>query len=572
MMPPPKESVRYCILLILLLATATIAVVVTINFLDEAVPDDADRLILTAVLWTLTMGFMLIAGAFGLWAIHFATEAESLRRISRLVDHMNDIRDGILAVDPQGKVLGMNAAAEQFFGSTRGQSMLAICPVISAADQKMMLQTDIILEREYRHQRTGQAPRTLRFRVQPPVSGVSLLLVSDITSVEATRHRQRRAASLQLAGHMAQGIANDFNDLLCGISGHATLLQKPHTSAAGIQSSATAIQQCADRGIRLARQLIQLSQAQLQSTGTITAAVARHVANGIDLLAASLDPEWTLQPHIDAAVPPVNIPPSQLEHVIHSLGLIVAETRQADPAILTVTLRFPSDSERNQMDARISAVLEIARPSQTTETANAMEVPPDLQHPENGVISSLVQTLIEQAGGQFEAIPDGRKARLFRIFLPEVDAATLLTSSSEDTLAIGLEAYTAGWQVLLGISPGQAQYVQPYLERKQIMVQCAQDENSFLQALAGPRQHDVIFIQPDILGHHFDAIIPLVSRINPAAAVVLLLAHPPAGTPPQIITLDPASAPALWIQAMIDARSRKNIQPPEPSAPTRKTL
>ena len=557
MIRPQRESIRYCSLLILLLVTGAIAVAVTINFLDSAVPSSSDRMTLTVVIWTLTMGFMLIAGAFGLWAIHFATEAESLRRISRLVDRMNDIRDGIIAIDRQGKVIGMNTAAETIFGQARGKSIRTLCPTIPDGEEKNLLHTETILEREYRLDQDGQPARTLRFRIQPPISGLSLLLVSDITSVAALRTRQRRAASIQLAGHMAQGIANDFNDLLCGISGHATLLTKPKTTSAGLQVSANAIQQCADRGIRLARQLIQLSQAQLQNSGNITTQVARHVANGAELLESNLDPQWTLEQRIDTSIPPVNMPPSQLEHVIHSLGLIVVETHQGEPGTLCITLRPLENAERTQNDSHISAVLEIhCCPAPTTRRA-------DNQNPENGVISSLVQTLVEQAGGKFEAIPDGRKAHLFRIFLPEVDASTLLADgNTEETLAIGLEAYTAGWHVLLAIPPGKHQHVQPYLERKQIVVQMAQDENAFLQAVASPTSHEVIFIQPEILGQHFEAIIPIVARVCPNAAVVLLVNAPPESTPQHVITLDPTTPPALWIQAMIDARSRKNMPAP----------
>ena len=561
MIRPIKESLRYCILLIMLLATGALAVGVTINFLDGVVPDGRDRLILTAAIWTLTLGFMLIAGAFGLWTIHFATESESLRRISRLVDRLNDVRDAIFAADNQGNIIGMNAAAESLFGKVRGMTLPDVCPAISAKDWECFLHTQDIIEREYPLTRKDAPARTLRFRIQPPVAGISLLMVSDITSYAAAKTRQRRTATLQLAAHMAQGIANDFNDLLCGISGHVSLLLKPNATDLYLANSAAAIQQCADRGIRLARQLTELSQPNYSDTGSITLDTARHVTNGSDLLASNLEGAWTVEQKIDNTIPPVNTPPSQIEHIIHSLGLIIAETAHRRSGTLCITLRLPKESERIGNHSRIAGILEIARAG---NDASTQSIESEAQNPETGVISSLVETLIVQAGGIFEAIPDGRRAHLFRLFLPEVDPESFSQSTdTADTLAIGLEAYTAGWQVLLCLDSIKHARTLSYLVEKNIKTTVASNEDAFLQALASEHGFDVIFLQPTLLGKHFDAFLPIIARICPDAAVVVLQEQATAATQ-NIITLNPASVPSQWIHAMVDARSRKNI----PSART----
>jgi len=75
-----KESWSYAVLMVILFAIAAIAVAVTIDFLHTRVEEE-DIGAVTVMLWSLTMGFMLIAGAFGLWSIQFAAGAESRRRI-----------------------------------------------------------------------------------------------------------------------------------------------------------------------------------------------------------------------------------------------------------------------------------------------------------------------------------------------------------------------------------------------------------------------------------------------------------------------------------------------------------
>ncbi len=555
MIRPAKESLRYSILLIILLATGALAVSATINYLDNAVPSASDRVLLTVVIWTLTLGFMLIAGAFGLWTIHFATEAESLRRISKLVDHMNDVRDAIIAIDRQGKMIGMNTAAETFFGKVRGHKLQEVCPAISEDDLQSFLTTENMIEREYPYSNNQITIKTLRFRVQPPVSGISLLLVSDITSVAVARKRQRQAATLHLAAHLAQGIANDFNDLLCGISGHASLLSKPDITSENLKNAADNIQKCADRGIWLARQLTQLSQVRQDHSATITVDLVRHIASGTDILTANLDPSWSVEQQLITSPPPVNVPPSLIEHVIHSLGLIIAETNHTTAGTLHITLRLPHANERLIHQSNIAAILEIKR-KQDGEDIRGQQW--DTQNPENGVVSSLVQTLIIQAGGQFEAIPDGRKAQLFRIYLPEVDpeALALETEDTEEPIAIGLEAYTAGWTILLCMSTQSNPRILPYLEDKNIRITVASNEDAFLQAIASNHPYEVIFIQPDLLGQHFDAILPIITRINPKAAVVLLTDHSSANPSDHVVILNPESSPSLWIHAMIEARSR----------------
>lgn len=561
-----KVSVRYCILLIFLLTTAAVAVSMAISFLDNAVPQDTDRLILTITLWTLSLGFMLIAGAFGLWTVYFATEAESLKSISTLVDRLHDVGDAIVAIDRQGQVIAMNKTAEDLFGSVRGQRLDRICRSIPTKDVERFLHTQHIIEREYAFLADAPPSKTLRFRIQPPISGVALILVSDITTMVADKARQRQNAALQLAAHLSQGIANDFNDLLCGISGHASLLQKTELPKDRIKESVNAIQHCADRGIWLARQLTQLSHSHQDGHENITIDVLQHVVNGCDLLSSNLDKQWTVVREFPAHIPPVRLPPTQLEHIIHSLGLLIAEVTRNDPGTLRIKLHLPTQSGRQISDGFIAAILEIdGTPSNEGDhRGNHSE---SHHAPENGVICSLVETLIVQAGGRFEAIPDGRKPQRFRLLLPEVDEQSFAAlTETEDSVALGLEAYTIGWQILICMPREPARKIETYLKNKGIQIVTASTESEFLEALADDNRHyEAIFIQPDVLGRNLDAIIPIIRKITPKAGIVLLLDAKPERIPANVATLGPSMPTSHWIHAMIEARNHtKDLSAPEP--------
>ena len=79
------EALAYTVLLIILFTISSLAVVRIIHVLGDVVPGDVSPAIAVAI-WSLTLGFMLIAGAFGLWGIKLSAEAEGRRRVGRFVD------------------------------------------------------------------------------------------------------------------------------------------------------------------------------------------------------------------------------------------------------------------------------------------------------------------------------------------------------------------------------------------------------------------------------------------------------------------------------------------------------
>ncbi len=548
MRPAGKESLRFAVLLILLLSIAAVAVAVTLNFMETAVPNSGDRLSLSVAIWTLSLGFMLIAGSFGLWAIHYAAAAEGLRRVSQLVEKLDFIRDGLLAYDRQGKIVAMNPAARDLFQGTAPRTLSEISPELAPFAQKAVTGTNIIPECELPIE-LHDTRCTLRFRAQPESDEIGLLLVNDITQLAIHRRRQRRSASIQLAGHLAQGIANDFNDLLCGMSGHLSLLEKNREKPAMQSTSLTAMQHCANRGIRLARQLIQLSNLDAQSPTPTTFSVVQHINNGIDLLSSSLDPSWTIERDIEDVIPPVNLPPSQLEHLVHSLGLVVAETVLEQEHNICIRLQRQPSHKIDLLDSPVAAQLDILALPERPEP-----LPHAAMH-EEGVVAALAQTLISQAGGSLTALPSGRRTHTFRILLPQADPSSWQTGEDQEPLAIGLEAYTAGWDVLLCLPTSFPTGTSEYLERKQIKPVAVHTEADLLAAITREQTFDAVFLHNEILAPHTATLARVVQQIIPQAGIVILSQDTTNIDQDAYALLNPGSPPPKWIHAMIEARS-----------------
>jgi len=544
-----KESGRYALLLVVLLATAAVAVSATLNYIGDIVAPH-EHLIIAAIIWALTMGFMLIAGAFGVWATHFAAEAESLRRLGSMVDAMDYISDGVVALDRQGRVTGLNPAAAAILGeSVRGLPLTHIAAPVSEPQMQTLLHTKSPVELETVLSLNGES-KTLRIRSQPS-DGILILLVSDVTTLVHQREQTRRTAFLQLVGHMAKGVANDFNDLLCGISGHAGLLMRQKLANTDVTASAGAIQDCANRGILLARQLMQLSGADTGATAAATAATARHISTGIDLLEAGLPPEWTIERDIDPEITPVNIPPIQIEHLVQSLGLATIDSTTSSP-VLSIRLSKPDAAQHARLQAPVAAVLTIS-PAPLQDHHN---LPAAQDMASAGVIPSVISTLLQQSGGLLERYTgtDGRS--FYQALLPEADPATLTTESA-DALVLGLAAYAVNWHILIDEDIEGADGCILYLNNAGIRTLHARGITHILGAIENEDRLDAMALRASVLGDDQRSLLKAIFKLTPKTGIVLQQARAgEAAAMPGVVYVPEPVTPDQLLHAMIEARSR----------------
>lgn len=553
-----KEGGRYALLLILLLAIATVAVIVILNYVETIIPADRqnDLHMLTALLWSLTMGFMLIAGAFGLWAIYFAAETESLRRLSHLVDGMSYIHDGVIALDNQGRLSGLNPTARELFGEhARGLHFTALPLQLSEDNIKSLKNPNYIAEFECLLNNDTPEPRTLRFRSQPGAAGISLILISDVTDMVNMLKQKRKAAYLQLAGHMARGVANDFNDLLCGISGHATLLKRPPSDSNRSTdiASVSAIQDCADRGIRLARQLIQLSSGNgSEGSNGVTFDALHHVKLGIDWLEASVDTTWSIIRHLPSTpVPPVNIPPSQIEHVIQSLGLLASEANLTDP-VISISLTLPP--AKSELKNTISSVLSIS----SLETDESTQLIRPVDTSDSGMIITMINTLMMQSGGQLEVFSSHGNRKRFDLYLPLADSLDHSFSKDSDSLATGLEGYVSGWTVIMGAARASHPSVRDLIDKTGLNVITSTGTVEFLSQVAETDKLDCVILDTQVSENDPDRIINILAKLHPDTGIILMGANADvtnAHAENLLLMDDPISIEDL-LKGIIESRSR----------------
>ena len=547
MQPLPKEGVRYAFLLILLFAIASLATKATIDYIVPLVGSRELRVI-TVVVCSLSFGLMLISAAFAVWAIRFSAEAESLRRLGRLVDSMTYIRDGVLALDRQGNITGQNPAARELLGDGGTQTLSDLCPGLTDSDIHLLIKSSHPEEIECSCGLAGQ-PHTLRFRSQPS-KGVTLLLVSDVTKLADNRTRHRRAAYLQLVGHIAQGVANDFNDLLCGISGHASLIGRSISDTLTVRRSADAITDCANRGVQLAGRLLELSQPpQGERPGTT------HPATGVDAaidgLAADLPPAWSINRNVADGIPPTSLTITQVEHIVRSLGLLATEAYGKENQ-LSIELCLPSESGLYHVEQDAAGVVIVAPTNLDAVDPTALETQPTGT---SGLLESVVASMLQQVGGELDSkcTPDG--IPVYRVCLPHANTDDLDDQAEE--LPIGLEAYIAGWRVLLCRGTDASPQLPRYLRSATVTVETTESIVDTLSRIESGKDLAAIFINREILGEESDGLLRAIIKLCPQAGLVVQDGEETAEhhLTSDLVVVPKEVTPAQALRAMIEARS-----------------
>lgn len=522
---------RYAVLIVLLFVIAGLASRETISSITELlteaqggskIPDESTMKIVTIPILALTMGFLFLAGALGIWAIRSTAIIEGRRRVGRFVDAMDYLSDGLLAVDRSGRVTGSNPAARSLASANAGSGgrLRDYFPYLSEDD--LTLLEDAVEPQEVECvSREPDRLRAFRFRSQPS-EDINLILVSDVTRQKADEMRGRQVARLQLIGRIARGVAHDFNNILCAISGHASLLSRQKTG--GDSVSLTAIIKESERGAMLAGQMLDLSRTGLK--GSPCATFAEHVEKAVGLLRVALSADWQVIADVQGQFPTVALTEVQVEQVIVNLGLIASD-ELGKPGVLHIRVREPSAEPLMGVGKEAAAVALISAYGTQPDLSDIM-VHPETQTTaeESGVIQSVVRSMVEEVGGRVDVIVTPGNHHSFRFSLPPFSASERWMSAIA-SVPEELRMYLTSWKVLLAVSEREGfRTIEQYLKEIGIVVTVAEDIVSALQHVEADRELSAIVCDRRVLGEEADALLGAIIKLRPRAGLVVLCSAP----------------------------------------------
>ena len=237
---------------------------------------------------------------------------------------LESVSDGFTALDRSWRFTYVNKAAEAHLGRPRdellGHVLWELYPETVGTD----------FERQYRQvMETGEpaafeaysaAPfhTWYRERVYPTAGGIAIFTV-DVGEQRRWEQHLRQTEKLQALGQLAGGIAHDFNNLLTGVTGFAELAERYVRDDEDPIPLLEEIQQLAERGGALVRDLLAFSRRQERDPRPLSLG---SVLEGLrPLLARVLSERIRLR--IDAAddLHPVQADRSQLEQVVINLAV-----------------------------------------------------------------------------------------------------------------------------------------------------------------------------------------------------------------------------------------------------------
>ncbi len=187
-----------------------------------------------------------------------------------LIAALESARDGILITDLQGTVQHINSALERMFGFDRqellGQNAADIFrsdrqPTRNVEQMWKTLHDRRSWQGELVNQRKDGTLLDSSLTISPifDVRGQMTHFVGiyrDITERKQMERQLVQAQKMQSVGTLAGGVAHEFNNLLAGIQGYATLaLREPHLPSSA-REFLDFIVQLSDRAANLTRQLL----------------------------------------------------------------------------------------------------------------------------------------------------------------------------------------------------------------------------------------------------------------------------------------------------------------------------
>jgi len=244
-------------------------------------------------------------------------------------------------------------------------------------------------------------------------------IVEDITSRRTLEEQLRQAQRMEAVARLARTVAHDFNNVLAAILGCADLLAMRIKKKQAGREEVEEIQNAAERGAVLTRQLLNFSRRQVLEPQLLD---VHAVVRGVESMLARLAEPVDLHVHTPGTPPIVRLEPGQIERVLMNL---IVNARDATPAVGTidVTAATVDVADRDDLPSGRYARLEVR------DTGSGID--PDIQarvfepffttkDPDKGTGLGLpiVQGIVKDAKGAVAFTSTPKAGTTFEVLLP----------------------------------------------------------------------------------------------------------------------------------------------------------
>ncbi|MBW2700841.1 MAG: response regulator [Deltaproteobacteria bacterium] len=291
-----------------------------------------------------------------------------------------------------------------------------------------------------------------------------------------------QAQKMESIGRLAGGVAHDFNNILCAITGNASLALDDLSSEDPLHESIVEIASAAARASRLTRQLLAFSRKQVIAPRVIN--LSDLIENLHPMLRRLLGEDTILKTSPKKDLGHVLADPSQIEQVVLNLAINARDAMPDGGELLIETADIVLDDAYCAMHATTKPGAYVMLAVSDTGAGMSAEIREKVFEPffttkqlgqGTGLGLATVHGIVEQSGGRIEVYSEEGRGTSFKIFFPRAsEEAKPLVKTTVDEAAGGQETVLVvedeemvcrlavkllsrrGYQVLSATSPGEA--------------------------------------------------------------------------------------------------------------------
>ncbi|WP_407154181.1 CHASE3 domain-containing protein [Bradyrhizobium sp. STM 3557] len=397
---------------------------------------------------------------------HLIAAYENLRHSSEILENtFNSMAEGVLVVEPDGKIVIANEAVAQFLGMRPGKTFNemkaanqfyesdGITPIADAA----LPIARTLRGEEFDRKEVVVKPTDGRPQVRLMVSGRPLrnpdgriggaaMVYHDITNAHETERLLQQAQKLDAIGKLTGGVAHDFNNMLTIITGSIEALVEQIKDRPATAELAALIGRAADRCTELIRHLLAFARKQplrprdidVNSTVLDIAKLLRPTL-GEQIEINSIIEEETLIAHVDSA---------QLANSLVNLAINARDAMPNGGKLLLETHKAVLDEAYAAANAGVTPGPYIMVAVSDTGTGMPAEVRDRAFEPffttkeagkGSGLGLSMVYGFAKQSGGHVKIYSEEGRGTTVRLYLPPAKASIEADAVPEAPVPLGNE-------------------------------------------------------------------------------------------------------------------------------------
>lgn len=352
------------------------------------------------------------------------------RREEHLRATVDNIAEAILVLDAKRNISALNRSALAMFatdadGNLAGERLRTFV----AENLASHLSAQGATEPRVLEHRTPSG-KIIEIRPSAMPDGGFVITFADITERTAAAERAHQSQKLEALGHLAGGVAHEFNNLLTSIGGFAKMAARRPELSDFVRDCLDEVIASADRAANLTRQMLAFGRKQKLDSRICTAA---EIVRGLDRMLRSLVPA-TIQLEFaicdeDACV---EVDPSQIAQAVLNLVLNARDAMPSGGHITVGTRIAPAPPTLPGGEGLAGARACVAITVGDDGTGISSDVVPHIFEPfyttkeqgkGTGLGLSVVYSIVERSGGVIAVDTALGRGTIFSIHLPLASGA-----------------------------------------------------------------------------------------------------------------------------------------------------